>query len=194
MKCGKPIESDEEYCQDCMGKETFFQYGYAVFLYDSRMKESVARFKYHARKEYAKFYGYAMYERFGDWIGRIAPDALIPVPIHRERYRKRGYNQAELIAVELGKRCGIPVISDYLVRTKNTLPQKELSDKERFANLCRAFSVRNEVQELYKNLKCVIIIDDIYTTGSTISACSQMLCERGIRSIYFLSVCIGKGY
>lgn len=194
MKCGKPVEEGKEYCMDCAGKERRFICGRAVFLYDDRMRESMSRFKYHARREYAEFFGMVLYQCFGNWIENISPDALIPVPVHRERYRKRGYNQAELLALELGKRCGVQVLTDYLVRTKNTLPQKELSDKERFANLCCAFSVSKKAQELYKKLKCVIIIDDIYTTGNTISACSQILGEQGIRSIYFLCVCIGKGF
>lgn len=194
MKCGKPVEEGAEYCSDCEGKKTPFLYGRAALLYNSSMRESMVRFKYYGRREYAAFYGEMLYRCFGDWIRRTAPDAFIPVPVHKERYRRRGYNQAQLIAEELAKYCDVSVVTDYLVRTKNTLPQKELSDRERFANLCRAFSVRDSGAELYKNLKCVIIIDDIYTTGSTVRACSQVLKEYGIREIFFLSVCIGKGF
>ena len=86
----------------------------------------------------------------------------------------------------------MPVVSDYLVRTKNTLPQKELSDRERYVNLCRAFSIRTETQELYNAMKCVILIDDIYTTGSTIEACAQTLSRQGVYKIYFLCISIGQ--
>jgi ComF family protein len=134
-----------------------------------------------------------MFKQYGDWIGQLMPDALIPVPVHKERYRKRGFNQAELVAKELGKYCKIPVISDFLIRVKNTLPQKELSDRERSDNLRHAFSVRNESQELSKLIDCVIIIDDIYTTGSTIEACTRTLQEVGVKKVYFLCVCIGQG-
>lgn len=194
MKCGKPVEEGIEYCSDCEGREMPFLYGRAAFLYDSRMKESMMRFKYYGRREYAAFYGKMLYRCFGEWIEKIAPDALIPVPVHKERYRRRGYNQAQLVAEELAKYCGVSVVTDYLIRIKNTLSQKELSGRERFANLCRAFSVTDDAPELYKSLKCVIIIDDIYTTGSTVRACSQVLKEQGIRDIFFLSVCIGKGF
>ena len=193
MKCGKPVEEDEEYCIDCTNKETTFQYGRSVFVYNGLVKDSISRFKYHGRQEYAAFYAHAMYRQFGTWIARIAPDALIPVPIHKERRQRRGYNQAELVALELGRLCKVPVAADYLVRIKNTQPQKELSGKERLANLSQAFSVRTMSQELYKNLECVIIVDDIYTTGSTVETCAQILREQGVGRIYFLCIGIGKG-
>lgn len=192
MKCGKPVEGDAEYCPDCGKRETAFRYGRSVFLYDNLMQRSISRFKYHGRQEYAAFYAQAMYEQFHTWIRQTAPDALIPVPVHKERYRKRGYNQAELVAGELGRLCNVPVVSDYLVRTKNTLPQKELSGKERYVNLCDAFSIRSASQELYKALKCVILIDDIYTTGSTIEACARILSRYGVGEIYFLCISIGQ--
>ncbi|MCI8769865.1 MAG: ComF family protein [Lachnospiraceae bacterium] len=192
MKCGKPVEEEEEYCLDCSGKESSFAYGRAAFVYDNLMRGSISRFKYHGRQEYAEYYADVMYKQYYEWIKRVAPDALIPVPIHKERYRKRGFNQAELVAASLGKLCGVPVVSDYLVRTKNTLPQKELSDRERYVNLCRAFSIRTETQELYNAMKCVILIDDIYTTGSTIEACAQILSRQGVYKIYFLCISIGQ--
>lgn len=192
MKCGKPVEENAEYCPDCAGKETAFEYGRAVFLYGRQIRESISRFKYHGRQEYAAFYAHAMYQQFQSWIEGIAPDAFVPVPVHKERRRKRGYNQAELVANELGRLCGIQVVSDCLVRIENTVPQKELSGRERYANVNHAFCVRSETQELYKTLKCVIIIDDIYTTGSTMETCAQVLSRYGVRRIYFLCISIGQ--
>lgn len=194
MKCGRPVEEEMEYCLDCRGKETTFEYGHSVFLYDDLMKNSISRFKYHGRQEYAAFYAHAMYQRFHTWIEKLAPDAFIPVPIHKERYQRRGYNQAELVAAELSRLCGIPAVTDYLVRTKNTLPQKELSERERFVNLYQAFSVQTVSRELYKSLKCVIIIDDIYTTGSTVEACAKILSMHGVDRIYFLCISIGQRF
>lgn len=194
MKCGKPVSEGEEFCVDCEGRKTSYECGRALFVYDSLMQRSIARFKYHGRCEYAQFYGEELYKHFGAWIQRLSPDALIPVPIHKKRYRKRGYNQAELVANELGKHSGVPVISDFLVRQKNTLPQKELSGGERFSNLCDAFCVRSVTQELYKGLNCVIIVDDIFTTGSTIEACSKILRVQGIKQIFFLCISIGQRF
>ena len=194
MYCGKPVAAQVECCEDCRDRQRSFEYGRSAFWYDAAMRQSVARFKYHGRQEYASYYGETLARKYGEWIESVAPQALLPVPLHPRRYRKRGYNQAELIARELGGRCGVPVDGEYLFRKKNTIPQKELSRGERERNLREAFSVRNIGGELCKYKKCVILIDDIYTTGSTIEACSQVLRINGTDKIYFLCVCTGKGY
>ncbi len=194
MKCGKPLADDREFCTDCMKKETSFICGRAVFVYNKYIKKSIQEFKYHGRVEYAEFYARKMSEVYGDWIKSISPDALIPVPIHINRQLKRGYNQSVIIADILGKLTGIQVIHNLLVRSKDTIPQKELSDSERKDNLHGAFDIVKESLELYQNVKCVIIIDDIYTTGSTIEECSYALGYAHIENIYFLCTCIGKGY
>lgn len=194
-KCGKPLEYDYiEYCGDCKGKITSYKYGMAVFEYSMYIRDSISRFKYNGRREYAGYYSECMYDKYRGWINKVSPDAFIPVPIHTKRMRKRGYNQAELIALELGKKCSIPVISDYIYRCKNTCPQKMLSPSERAGNVNDAFMVSDATKELYQNVKCVIIIDDIYTTGSTIEACSHTLREAGVNDIYFMCVSIGRGF
>ena len=114
----------------------------------------------------------------------------IPVPLHKSRLNARGYNQAELIAKELGKRTGIPVYSKYMKRIKRTAVQKNLNAAERENNLKKAFKIeRNDVK-----LKSVILIDDIYTTGSTINAAAQCLQGAGITDIYFIVLSIGKAF
>lgn len=194
LKCGKPVGESEEYCLDCRDKENSFLYGRSALVYDNALRKSLLRLKSGGRQEYARYYGKILYERFSGWINQVAPDVLIPVPLHIKRYRKRGYNQAELIATELGKYCGVPVLTDYLMRGKDTLPQKELSAKERLANLSQAFFLANMDEELSTQLKCVIIIDDIYTTGSTMEACARVLRTGGVEKIYFLCVSTGQGY
>ena len=130
-----------------------------------------------------------MEEKLGKTIRGWQAQALIPVPIHKERRRKRGYNQAELLADRLGKRMGIPVRNDLIVRCKKTIPQKNLKGAERENNLKRAFKIRrNDVK-----LSTIIIIDDIYTTGSTVDEMAEMLGQLGIDKIYVLTLAIGKG-
>lgn len=102
----------------------------------------------------------------------------------------RGFNQAELIARKLGQELGISVSTDLLLRTKRTTAQKELNDQERKANLKNAFQVaKNNIEA-----KKILLIDDIYTTGSTIDAASAVLLEHGAEKVYFLSISIGRGY
>ena len=119
----------------------------------------------------------------------ICPDALVPVPIHFSRKRKRGYNQAELIARELSKHSGIPMNTQLIRRQGRTRPLKGLSYVERQNNLKRAFKIyKNDVK-----LNTIVIIDDIYTTGSTIDTITRVLHEAGIAKIYYMALTIGRG-
>ncbi|MEI3525087.1 MAG: hypothetical protein V8Q27_02355 [Eubacteriales bacterium] len=86
-----------------------FEKGRAAFVYDQLMRASISRFKYHNRREYADFYAEELLRRFGRTLRSWQPDALIPVPIHKSRMRKRGFNQAALVADRIGERLGIPV-------------------------------------------------------------------------------------
>ena len=94
------------------------------------------------------------------------------------------------MAGKAGKMLGIPVELKLLARTRKTSPQKELNDVQRRANLKNAFQVRqNDVR-----LKKAVLIDDIYTTGSTIDAAASALLEHGVEKVYFLTICIGRGF
>lgn len=190
-KCGKPLEKEEtEYCADCGRRKHSYIRGKAVFPYDRLLRASVARFKYRNRREYADFYAEELIKSCGTALLSWEPDALIPIPLHKSRMRKRGFNQAELVARRIGKSLGIPVETGLLFRAKRTSPQKELSDAQRRANLKNAFQVRKNDVKLRK----IVLIDDIYTTGSTIDAAAGVLLEHGAEKVYFLAICIGRGF
>ena len=188
MKCGKPLAAEtEEYCSDCKKKKHKFIQGKSVYEYKSAAG-MIYRFKYGKRQEYAEFLGREMVVRFEEDIRRWKAQALIPVPIHKSRKRRRGYNQAELLAVEISKRTGIPVKKNLLVRCKKTVPLKMLKDAERQNNLKKAFKIgKNDVK-----LSTIIIIDDIYTTGSTVNEMADVLNKVGIDKIYVLTLAIGS--
>ncbi|MDO4261772.1 MAG: ComF family protein [Eubacteriales bacterium] len=189
QKCGKPLLSGaEEYCRDCAKKPHRYRRGRAPFLYDPVMRSSIARFKYGGRREYAAFYAEEILRSCGREIRLWNAQALVPIPLHPSRRRKRGYNQAELLARELSRRTGIPVDERLLLRTKKTKAQKELNDQERLENLKHAFSVRKGRTSPER----IIIVDDIYTTGSTIDEAAGTLAANGARSVYFLCICVGR--
>ena len=189
MKCGKQLNKQEqEYCSDCQKKNHAYIQGTALYDYGS-MADSVFRFKYKGRMEYSKFYGKELYNEKACWLSMISPDALIPVPVHPSRKRKRGYNQAELIARELSRCSGIPVNTRLIRRVGKTIPLKNLNQLEREKNLKRAFKIyKNDVK-----LSTIVIIDDIYTTGSTIDAMAGILHKAGIPKVYFMALTIGRG-
>lgn len=188
-KCGKRLADEEKvFCFDCSRKVHSYDRGFAVFEYED-VRKSLYRFKYAGRAEYARFYAMAAWKTLGDVLLRYKADALLPVPIHRKREAKRGYNQAREFALELGKYIKVPVIDNYIIRKKRTIPLKKLSESERRNNLKGAFIIaRNDVK-----YKTIIVIDDIYTTGSTIDTISELLRSAGCEKIYFVTVAIGRG-
>lgn len=189
MKCGKALNQDEmEYCGDCRKIRHDYDTGRAVFSYGS-VSDAIYRFKYRGRQEYADYFAACMEENLGNWLRENHVQALVPVPIHAGRRRMRGYNQAELLAKRLSERIGIPVRTDLVMRVRSTKPMKDLSPGERQNNLKKAFKIcSNDVK-----LDTIVIIDDIYTTGSTIDAVSRELRGAGISKIHFAALAIGRG-
>ncbi len=148
----------------------------------------MSRFKFHGRKEYADFYSRDMYRHLGTFILSCHPDVIIPVPVSAEKLKKRGYNQAELIASRLSEYTGIPENKDLVRRIRNTPPMKELTRLERMKNLKGAFKIDSH------DVKCrnVLIVDDIYTTGSTMDALSDVLIRAGVKQVYFVALAAGS--
>lgn len=190
-KCGKELREESlEYCLDCMRKRPQYEWGVALLNYDKAARDSISAFKYKNRREYADFYAEEILKKYGRRLHSAHADALVPVPVHPARRRQRGYNQAEELAKRLAAPLGLPVRTDLLIRTRKTLPQKQLNDKERLHNLSQAFCAVKSG----KPVKTVILVDDIYTTGSTIEACTAALKGIGIEKVYFISIAVGKGY
>lgn len=190
-KCGKPIENERaEFCYDCRKHPKKFVQGKALWLYKDQVKQSMYRFKYQNRQEYARYYGSEIVRVYGDWIRRNKIEAIVPIPLHWTKKRQRGYNQAQLLAAEIGKQTGLPVYSNLLKRTRKTKAQKNLNEIERKNNLKRAF----KTQENNVQLSYILLVDDIYTTGSTINEAALELEKADIEQVYCVSVCIGRGY
>ena len=189
QKCGKELRDKRAlFCHDCAHKEHKYDSGMALFSYPG-VADSIYRFKYQGRQEYAAYYAQRMARILGEKILALHPDALVPVPIHSSKERVRGYNQAEVLAKELGRILDIPVETKLIKRVRKTVPMKELSVSERQNNLKKAFKIcHNDVK-----LITIVIIDDIYTTGSTIDAMAYELRLAGIKHIYFAALAIGNG-
>jgi ComF family protein len=190
-KCGKEILNCEtEYCYDCLRKKHLFDEGAALFEHNKIIKESIYRFKYNNKREYADFYAEEISRHFKNKIIRWDADVLIPVPLHNAKKIKRGFNQAEVLAEKLVKFLKIEVDSDFLIRVRKTNAQKELSKKDRAKNVENAFKTTDKIVQYRK----VILIDDIYTTGATIDSCARVLKDAGIHRVYFITISIGDSF
>ncbi len=187
MRCGKGLSRQEtEYCHDCRRHPHLFERGRSLYRYEG-VAGTLFRFKYQGRQEYADFFAEEMYRHLGQDICAMQADAIVPVPLHKSRYKERGYNQSALLGKALAKRCQIDFLDNIVIRQKKTVPQKQLNYKERQNNLKRAFKLSgNDVK-----LNTVIIIDDIYTTGSTVDALSQVLLQGGVKHVFVVTLAAG---
>ena len=189
MKCGKPIRyKEQEYCFDCQRKNFTYQQGRSLWVHIGAVPWSIYQFKYHNRRVYGKFYANELYRLYGNKIKEWNIDVIVPVPLHPRRKRVRGYNQAEIIAKNLSKMTGIPMEKNWIHRIRYTEAQKKLNNKERKKNLQEAFAIR-KIDEEYER---VLLIDDIYTTESTIETIAKQLLEKCNKKTWFLTISIGQ--
>lgn len=146
------------------------------------------RYKYKNRRIWGRTFAEKMAETCQEQIRRWRINEIIPVPLHRSRLRKRGFNQSEILASELAELCGLPVRTDVLYRIRMTEPQKKLGKEQRMRNLRGAFGVSRE----WIPCENVLLIDDIYTTGSTVERAAKVLKIAGAENVFFLTVSIGQ--
>lgn len=181
-KCSRPINYGN-FCSICNTKKFLFNKNYSLFLYDELISDLIHRFKFKNHPAIGKGLGKIMADRINFDLPEKM-DYIIPVPIHKIRRRARGFNQAEILAREISKKLNLPVRNNILKRVKNTKPQWHLNSHERENNLLGAF-ISKDVSG-----KNIILIDDIFTTGSTINKCAEVLMNAGAKCIVSLTLSI----
>ena len=189
VKCGKALtDLTQDLCRDCRKRGHAFVQNRAVYAYDGPMKEAMYRFKYSNCRAYRRIFAKDAWNIYGAWLRNLEVDAVVPVPMYAKKKRQRGYNQAEVFAEEIAKRLDCRLDTWLVVRTRNTAPLKNLSDQGRKKNLENAFKIRKNDVKLNK----ILLIDDIYTTGSTLDGVTEALLASGVRQVYCLTVCAGR--
>lgn len=193
-RCGKPYGVDSSVCSYCNEVPRGVTRILALFPYVDFYKESVLRWKYTGIRKYAKGYSVLM----ANLIQRehLDIDCLIPVPIARHRYFERGFNQAFDLAHEVSNDTSIPVL-ELLERAYDTKPQSACKKEERAKNIHKAIRVKEDTKQdlqIEGNVSInIALIDDIYTTGSTVAECIRALKQETsiqIQDIYVLTVCL----
>ena len=193
-KCGRHTQDGLEYCSECASGSHSYVFGIAVFEYDGRMKRSMSDFKFNGWKENAGYYVHETLKLHSGDITGFCPDIIVPVPIHRSKRAYRGYNQAQILAEGIGEGLGIKVVSDLLLRRKKTRAQKQLGAESRGVNLENAFvcdTDRYSRDFISGSFRRVMLVDDIYTTGSTMEGCTRALMDAGVREVGILSIAAG---
>ena len=196
MKCSRPLEDNTaEYCADCASKIRHFDQGISLLIHDDVSKKIIYGLKYSNKRDNADVLAYEAARRLSDVIDYWNPDVIVSVPVHRKRELERGYNQAEVLASRLvnfmkAEEHEYRLDARLLKRNKQTIAQKKLGNEQRQDNLRDAFEVNEKVLE-YCEYKNVLLIDDIYTSGATLSECARTLKNAGIEKVYFLTFSIG---
>lgn len=193
IQCGylfKSREGDDHLCGACLATPMRFATARAAGVYDSALTAVIHRFKYQAKIEMSEPLGYLLWTTFRQYWKEKDIDLIVPVPLHRKRLRKRGFNHAHLIIKEW---CRIvPEIvmprmakKNILERSRRTEPQTTLGSKQRLVNIKNAFRVSDESKVTAKR---ILLVDDVYTTGATVNECARVLTKAGAKQVDVLTL------
>jgi ComF family protein len=187
--CGYPLPHAvpaAPLCGECTRNEPVYDRARAALRYDDGARRLILAFKHADRTDTAP--------AFGAWLARAGAELLIdadliaPVPLHRFRLLKRGYNQAAILAHALAEEAGLPLIPDLLQRRRATASQQGLSGRARLANVTAgAFRVHPWQRQRLRDRR-VVLIDDVLTTGATVGACARVLRRAGASRVDVLTL------
>lgn len=187
--CGVPFaspvalqQSPHHECGGCRAHPPAFTQTWSLFPYQSPLKEAITLFKYRGKRSLTKHFIQAMIPALPN-LPSI--DFLMPVPLHPQRLREREYNQSLLLAHSLSLHLQIPLLMSCLLRVRPTVPQTSLLKKERLTNLRRAFAVDDAAR--IKDQR-ILLIDDVFTTGTTLHECAKTLRKAGSGPVYGLTL------
>jgi ComF family protein len=170
-------------CHECIKYEPAFRYARGYGVYDGVLKKAIGLLKYFGVRRLAKPLADFMFQ-----LDMPQVDAVIPVPLHDKRLREREFNQSALFTRYIGKKQGVSLLLDCLVKTRDTAPQVGLHLRERIRNLRKAFSVIN--RDKLEGRK-ILLVDDVFTTGATVRECSRVLMDAGAGDVYVITLAHG---
>ena len=187
-RCGAPIsENNDGICLNCKENNFDFSLARSVFAYDDQIVKVVHKYKYGGMRFLYEPLGDFLCDYFSTWD--IAPDIVTAVPLYKAKEKSRGYNQSKLMAKLIAKKFSIPYY-DLCVKVKNNVSQTELDLKKRKQNVKDVYEFDTKYRSILKG-KIILLIDDVYTTGSTSSEMSRILKHAKAKEIYVLTLAHG---
>ena len=177
LACALPLppgDYSSPVCGRCLGRTRRMTRTLAAFPYQEPVSTLIARFKYHGGLQHGRVLGILLLEQIREaYRDQPLPELLLPVPLHPSRLRERGFNQALVLARQLGAALQIPVAHEHLQRVRQTPPQQGLSARERKRNLRRAFHSHPAAD--WQHYKSIALVDDVVTTMSTVHELARVL-------------------
>jgi competence protein ComFC len=190
-KCGRPFEGEMTHdfqCGHCLDLDLRFDWARSAALAHGPVLEAIHRYKYKRQTWFENFLAELLLRQAGPALRSPDWDWIIPVPLHPLKEREREFNQAERLGRRLSEATGIQLEPGLLKRAKETRTQTLLSRAERVANVRGAFALRRECSLAGR---CCLLVDDVFTTGATTSACAKVLRGAGAVSVGVWTVARG---
>lgn len=187
IKCGAKLENHSNpYCRECQSMNYICTDGVSVFHYKD-IRKTIFHFKYTGYKTDGLILGKYMADCLinGNCEGILKTDVIVPIPISDKKEKKRGFNQTAILSDKLSAQLGIYCCKDMLKRVKNTVPQSKLTEMERKYNVMNVFEFNDKYSVEGKN---ILLVDDIFTTGSTVEECARTLIYAGADKVYFITL------
>jgi ComF family protein len=187
-RCGVPFFTDvgeDHLCGRCIDRPPPFASARAAALFEGPVRELIHRLKYNRRVHHRRPLALLAVRRLTQFVAESGADLVIPVPLHVKRLRQRGFNQAVLLGEIVAREWGLPLMRRNMLRIRWTEPQINLSVAERAANVRGAFSI---IEPLLIRDRRIILVDDVYTTGSTVSECSRVLSDAGASEVFVVTI------
>ena len=176
---------DQQVCRTCSTRPYAFSRARSYARYEEKLVRAIVTLKFERIEPLGKWFADRLAGVITAGGDELRADVVVPVPLHRQRLRERGYNQAELIAKPLARRLGLPCQAVLLTRTRPRPDKHVLTSKERWASVRGAFATRPGSQ--VDNLR-VLLVDDVMTTGATLDACAKALQAAGAKSVVAVTV------
>lgn len=175
--CGGKTET-AGFCEFCC-KPYAFSVAFALFPYE-KVQKGIHLFKYDGVRSFGEGFGQLMAEYLLEYHEELLAetDLLLSVPLHPKKEKRRGFNQTNLLCQEISKETGLLFSADALTRKRDTVPQSTLTPEERKENLKDVFAVAAEVRG-----KRILLVDDIFTTGTTCNECAKVLYRAGAKEV-----------
>lgn len=176
------INCIKDYTKD---NQKYFDYLYSALKYENEVREKIIKYKFNENSYLYKTFAKIIIKNKKVYGFLKIYDIIISVPMHKLKKSVRGYNQSELLAKEIAKQMGIHFEKNVLIKIRNTKVQSTLTKTQRADNVKNAFSITDDTK--IKDKK-IILIDDIYTTGSTVNECSRILKNAGAKEICVVTI------
>ncbi|MDE5990968.1 MAG: ComF family protein [Clostridia bacterium] len=183
-KCGRLQLNEADYCLTCQNHLRYFDFARSCVVYDDKAKEIARGLKFGHRKYFAKYVSNFLIDRYEECFKDVNADFIIPVPLMKKRQEERGYNQAEAISKKLAEHYDLEIRTDIIAKIKQNSEQAKLSGKEREENVQGVYQVTKPQDVVDKR---ILIVDDVMTTGSTLSELAKILIKAKAKNVYALT-------